>query len=174
MSPGSSRNVVMPRATSLTGIPIGTTFTRPANSTPGPVTSPRLSPAKVTVSVARTAGPAGGPPSAGSPGGMSRAATGRPLTLVSSVTRATRRPRAPPGGRRGGCSPGGGRRGGGGGGGRGGRAAASPGGGGRAAGRGGRRGHPRGGRGGGGEARLAPPPPLRTGGARQLDVQRAL
>src|SRR3989442_1737171 len=174
MSRGSSRTVVMRRATSLAGIPIGTTFTRPANSTPAPVTSPRLSPAKVTVSVARTAGPAGGPPSAGSPEGMSSAATGRPLTVMSSITRATRPPRAPRApvpsrasttraARRrslataaaaGGAAPPGGRRGGAGGRGRGGH-------------------RPRG-RGEGGGVRRPPPPPLRTGGARQLDVQRAL
>ena len=78
-----------PRATSPSGTPIGTTLTRPASSSPGAVTRPRLSPANARVSAARMAGPAGAPPSADIPEGMSRATTGRPLALISSIARAT-------------------------------------------------------------------------------------
>src|SRR2546425_1003183 len=83
------RKVVTPRATSASGTPIGITVRRPASSSSGAVTRPRLSPANVRVIVARIATPAGAPPSADIPEGMSRATTERPLALISSVARAT-------------------------------------------------------------------------------------
>src|SRR5438128_383487 len=55
------RKVVTPRATSASGTPIGITVRRPASSSSGAVTRPRLSPANVRVIVARIAPPAGAP-----------------------------------------------------------------------------------------------------------------
>ena len=53
----STRNVAMSRPTSSSGIPMGTTCTRPASAAPGPASRPRFRPAKVAVTAARTAGP---------------------------------------------------------------------------------------------------------------------
>src|SRR2546425_1104885 len=67
----------MPRVTSLAGIPMSITLTRPAYSRPGGITSARLRPANVSVASARMASRSGAPPSAGRPAGMSSEITGR-------------------------------------------------------------------------------------------------
>ena len=68
-----------PRATSGAGTPISTTTTRPASSTAGPATRPRLIPRTWSSARRGRPGRVAAHPSAGSPEGTSSATTGRPL-----------------------------------------------------------------------------------------------